>query len=415
MTSMELQLQPEWEELQLSPSAIIRKTERFAPYALGLVVLAFIIGYALGPLRKDGGFLYSLGSDVTATIPALPVVEPLVLKQVDKSLAKKVNDRTPMTSAPVLPAAPFIHTGGSESLARATDCLAANIFYEAGAEDVNGQMAVVQVVLNRMRHPAYPKTVCGVVFQGQERRTGCQFSFSCDGSIARRLPSAVAWQRAQGIARAMLNGLVYAPVGLATHYHTDWVLPAWSAKLDKVRVERTHLFFRYNGYWGTPQAYRGRYTGVEPEIAKLAALSPAHRGSEDPAAIPTLLATETEAPDEAVELARAMPERVSESVTTADKSKDTFIIYVDPLLDGDSLKQLGDRACGTRSHCKVLAWTDYTLMPKGLPLEGGERASMAFSYLRDKGVGSKARWNCALFPRAHSNQCLPGTAGKALG
>jgi hypothetical protein len=408
---MELQLQPEWEELQLSPSAIIRKTERFAPYALGLLLLAFIIGYALGPLGREGGFLYRLDNDVTATIPALPAVEPLVLKQVDKSLAKKVNDRTPMTSAPVLPAAPFLHVGGSESLARATDCLAATIFYEAGAEDVNGQMAVVQVVLNRMRHPAYPKTVCGVVFQGQERHTGCQFSFACDGSM-RRVPSASAWQHAQGISRAMLNGLVYAPVGLATHYHTDWVLPAWSAKLDKVRVERTHLFFRYNGYWGSPQAFRGRYAGLEPEIAKLASLSSAHRAQVDPTAAPVLDAVQGDAPQELLQIARTMPERVSESVTTDDVKKDTFIIYVDPLLDSDSLKQLGDRACGARSHCKVLAWTDYTLMPKGLPLDGSERASMAFTYLRDKGATSKARWNCALFPREKKADCLPAVKGE---
>jgi hypothetical protein len=136
-------------------------------------------------------------------------------------------------------------------------------------------MAVVQVVLNRVRHPAYPKTVCGVVFQGHERQTGCQFSYTCDGSLVRQ-PSADAWQRFRGIGRAMLGGQIYAPVGSATHYHTDWVLPKWSAQLEKVRAEGTHLFFRWPGFWGAPKALRGAYVGNEPAFAKLAMLSPAH-------------------------------------------------------------------------------------------------------------------------------------------
>ncbi|MGJ3626051.1 cell wall hydrolase [Sphingomonas sp. MMS24-JH45] len=85
----------------------------------------------------------------------------------------------------------------------------------------------MQVVLNRLRHPAFPKTVCGVVFQGAERSTGCQFTFTCDGALARQ-PSPLAWDRARKVAAAALAGAVYRPVGYATHYHTDWVVPYWS-------------------------------------------------------------------------------------------------------------------------------------------------------------------------------------------
>src|SRR5690606_750773 len=111
-------------------------------------------------------------------------------------------------------ARPFHYTGGEAALARATDCLAAAMIYEAG-DDAVGERAVGQVVLNRLRHPAFPKTVCGVVFQGQERATGCQFTFTCDGAMARR-PSAAAWERARGLASGMLAGDVYKPVGTST-------------------------------------------------------------------------------------------------------------------------------------------------------------------------------------------------------
>src|SRR3546814_109789 len=127
---------------------------------------------------------------------------------------------------PIYPAArPFIFSGSPVDLARATDCLAAAQLYEAG-DDAVGERAVAQVVLNRVRHPAFPKTVCGVVFQGQERATGCQFTFTCDGALA-RAPTQAAWERARDIARSALAGKVYRPVGYATHYHTDWVGPYW--------------------------------------------------------------------------------------------------------------------------------------------------------------------------------------------
>ena len=96
--------------------------------------------------------------------------------------------------------------------------------YEAG-DDPAGQRAVAQVVLNRVRHPAFPKTVCGVVFEGQDRTTGCQFTFSCDGALTRWSPSPALWTAARQIATAALTGTVYRPVGYATHYHTDWVVP----------------------------------------------------------------------------------------------------------------------------------------------------------------------------------------------
>lgn len=359
-----------------------------------LVSAVFAVGLLIGTFTKDGG----VDSAQRRSI-APPIVEPLLLKKVDTATAKKTNDAVPLASTPVPPASAFIFRGTPADFERATDCLAATIFYEAGNETIAGQMAVVQVVLNRARHPAYPKSVCGVVFQGHERRTGCQFSYTCDGSMARR-PSPDAWSRHRGLAAAMLKGLVYPPVGLATHYHTDWVLPVWSARLDKVRVEGTHLFFRFNGYWGTPAAYRGKVSGSEPAFAQLTALSPAHAGAQD---AQTAL---VEAPDATEFPAAPDVERISTTLDSEDASKEVFLIYVDPLLDSAALTQMADNACGSRQTCKVFAWADQALMPQGLPLEPSDRSSMAFSYIRAGKSAGRQKWNCELFPRDSKSDCL---------
>ena len=155
-------------------------------------------------------------------------------------------------------------TGGASAVdrARALECLTAAIYYEAASEADAGQRAVAQVVLNRARHPAFPATVCGVVYQGSERR-GCQFSFACDGAMA-RTPSRAGWARAAGNAWGALAGRVYAPVGLATHYHTFAVRPAWNRGLVMTDVVGAHFFHRWKGWWGTGAAFRQAYRGGEP-------------------------------------------------------------------------------------------------------------------------------------------------------
>ncbi len=389
-------------ELVLTSDLILKTARAFFPWAVAAVLFAFVIGYGIGPyLRQRAG-----GSSVTVAIPPLPVVEPLTLRRVSMEEARKINLATPLTTSQIPAAAPFFLFTKGPDYERALDCLAATVYYEAAAEAVEGQMAVIQVVLNRARHPAYPKSICGVVFQGHERRTGCQFSYTCDGSMARR-PNPQLWARFRGLARAMTNGMVYAPVGLATHYHTDWVLPAWSARLDKVRVERTHLFFRYHGYWGSPKAFAGRYTGAEPVFPKLGVLSLAHRTVDSPKLEDlkpedTAVAAATVAPD--IEQLSVTPERIAATIEPENNGKDVFLIYVDPLLDSEALRGMAKNACGTLKKCKVLAWADQGLMPRGLPLEPSDRSSMAFSYIRDG--KDKAKWNCGLFPRENKAECL---------
>jgi hypothetical protein len=174
---------------------------------------------------------------------------------------------TPRPGDPVVgPAAQAMRVDNSGvDRTRALQCLTAAIYYEAASEPDAGQRAVAQVVLNRVAHPAYPSTVCGVVYQGSERRTGCQFSFTCDGSLA-RIPNRMFWLRAENVARAALTGFVYAPVGLATHYHTVQIHPYWADSLAYLGTIGAHRFYRFGGAAGRPGTFSFAYGGGEPLV-----------------------------------------------------------------------------------------------------------------------------------------------------
>ncbi len=147
---------------------------------------------------------------------------------------------------------------------RSVDCLAQAVYYEARSESEDGQRAVAQVVLNRVRHPAWPNSVCGVVYQGALRAGGgCQFTFTCDGSLALR-PAGVAWAQARRIAAEALGGRTFAPVGLSTIYHANYVFPAWAPQLVKTATIGAHIFYRLPGLAGAPGAFDNAYAGNEP-------------------------------------------------------------------------------------------------------------------------------------------------------
>jgi spore germination cell wall hydrolase CwlJ-like protein len=123
-------------------------------------------------------------------------------------------------------------------------CLAQAIYYEARSESRVGRLAVADVVLNRVASPIYPDTICDVVYQGSELRTGCQFSFTCDGSMRARLNQRQ-WREAELLAGAILAG-IRAPVSRnATHYHADYVSPPWAERLTPTAVIGTHKFYRF--------------------------------------------------------------------------------------------------------------------------------------------------------------------------
>jgi spore germination cell wall hydrolase CwlJ-like protein len=194
------------------------------------------------------------------------------IQDLSPDAARIWNANNPASAGPNAAAKPFkLNATGVLDEARAVDCMTAAVYYEAATETLDGQRAVAQVVLNRMRHPAFPKTVCGVIFQGSNLKTGCQFSFTCDGSLGRR-PSEAGWTRARQVAAAALNGHVMKKVGNATHYHANYVAPYWSPSLLKIGAIGAHIFYRWTGSWGLPPAFSGRYGGGEMDGLRIAVL-----------------------------------------------------------------------------------------------------------------------------------------------
>jgi spore germination cell wall hydrolase CwlJ-like protein len=194
---------------------------------------------------------------------------PLLVRKLAPEDAIAINQAIPLSDSANPAARPFgRRIADPAAHARALDCLTSAVYYESGNEDPDGQRAVAQVVLNRVRHPAFPNSVCGVVYQGSTRVTGCQFTFTCDGSLNRQ-PNADSWARARKVAEAALTGAVFAPVGFATHYHAEYVVPYWASSLAKNAVIGAHIFYRWAGGWGTPRAFAQAYVGAEPDSKAL--------------------------------------------------------------------------------------------------------------------------------------------------
>lgn len=181
--------------------------------------------------------------------------------------ARALNALVLASPAPIEAMKPFVIKKGEPDYELALRCLTQAIYYEAGFEPIDGQEAVAQVVLNRVRHPAYPNSVCGVVYQGAQRLTGCQFSFTCDGSLA-RAPAEDAWLRARRVAESALAGQVDAAVGTATHYHADYVFPYWAVTLVKMKQIGAHIFYRMTGPSGRTGDFTARYAGNEAVLSE---------------------------------------------------------------------------------------------------------------------------------------------------
>ncbi|WP_265515844.1 cell wall hydrolase [Nitratireductor luteus] len=133
---------------------------------------------------------------------------------------------------------------------REQQCLAAGIYFEARGEVVKGQAAVAQVILNRVRNPTYPNTICGVVYQNKEWRNRCQFSFACDG-IRERVQSPGHYKTAEEVAMAVTAGKIWLEeVGSSTHYHATYVRPRWASAMERMNKIGQHIFYRtYGGGW----------------------------------------------------------------------------------------------------------------------------------------------------------------------
>ena len=248
--------------------------DRLAGATLVIAILAAMLGFA----RVSGP-----ANAATITV-ALPRARPATLIEETSGpgalemravgdQAKVINAALPFFDGPPQLARPFMFTGSDADKRLALTCLTQAVYYEAGYEPVQGQRAVAQVVLNRVRHPAFPKSVCGVVYQGAGSGA-CQFTFVCNGALHRD-PRPDVWREAEAVALAALSGYVEPSVGEATHYHADYVTPAWAPMLAKVSVVGQHIFYRWPGEWGEAQAFTGRYAGEprDPMTIRLAEAS----------------------------------------------------------------------------------------------------------------------------------------------
>lgn len=374
-------------------------------------------------------FLAGLGATLTllAPQPAGPVVrlalppplpDPAALLPYLPETARMANAAVPID--PPQAAAPGFRLGSDDALAqaRALDCLATAVWYEAG-DDPSGMRAVAQVVLNRARHPAFPASVCGVVFQGSERATGCQFSFTCDGSMGSRHPGPAAWARARAVAAAALAGAVDPRVGLATHYHADYVVPVWRSGLVKLAQVGLHLFYRWPGGWGSPAVLRARTNGEEPRIGAMASLSSAH-GAGDAAqaglvdgaagAAGTVQPLAYLPLDEADGVPHPGARSTALAAATAagqvgggNGGGGRIVLMLDPAAFPGTYAMRALAVCAERERCGVV----------GELLGAAPGQSPGFIYLRDRRTGAEgAWWDCTALPRANPARCLP--KGSAL-
>lgn len=328
--------------------------------------------------------------------PADVVAQALVPIGRDAARARNAAIPFAVTKPPL--ARPFRFAGSAEDRARAIQCLALAAMAEAGGGDPD-QRAVIQVILNRVRHPAFAKTVCGVVFEGSHLPTGCQFSFTCDGSLRRQYSDA-AWAAARRRAGEALDGAVFAPVGAATHYHTDWVHPMWSSELEKIARIDTHLFFRWPGYWGSEVAARVPYRGGEPSMAELL-----DRGAGAP--------SQEVAP--AGEAARPLDAAPGDPdlggagrIIVRHPDGGAFLVQLSPGVTRAAVLAMGRKLCvGTGGYCRVSAWFDRSAIPKGYPISPTARAKLSFSYVLDASGAEYPLYDCARFTGVERDSCLP--------
>ena len=213
-------------------SARERRMPRKRFVASGLAAVSLLLG----------GLVGGMGTSAEATVTDLERAERfLAFEGVNADSAELFQD-VALSAADSAVRAEMVDTAAEQQ------CLAEAVYYEARSESEKGQKAVAEVVLNRVESKFYPDTVCGVVYQGQQRalaqgKKNCQFSFTCDGSMERWSPVGEHWETAQHIAHIALDGGFKKLTKDATHYHTNYVRPGWSRRLKRVTTIGTHKFY----------------------------------------------------------------------------------------------------------------------------------------------------------------------------
>lgn len=377
----------------------------FAALTLLPFALLALMGGLPGPVASPPPISPVETAEPMPDLPASPE-DTVVFSELTATDARARNAAVEFATVGPGTPSPFRFDGSAADRLRARDCLALAGMAEAGGGD-GDQRAVMQVILNRVRHPAFARTVCGVVFEGAQRPTGCQFSFTCDGSLARRYSDA-AWRAARYRAEQMLGGATHAPVGNATHFHADYVYPWWSDQLDKVAQVGPHIFFRWRGFWGSRSALSARYAGGEPDPLRLretalvtAAANPLPGLLESGEAVRSITR-------DSVARAADKPPRAAASPGQPGAGAGVHFVLVAP---SDSPAALVERArslCSGGGYCRVQGWSEAEQIPTQLPLSEAARRSLRFSFVASNANGGEAVFfDCRLFLSPQSGTCLP--------
>ena len=377
----------------------------FAALVLLPIALLALAGTLPGPAASPASVAPVETAEPMPDLPASPE-DTVVLSELTATDARARNAAVEFAAVGPGTPSPFRFDGSAADRLRARDCLALAGMAEAGGGD-GDQRAVMQVILNRVRHPAFARTVCGVVFEGAQRPTGCQFSFTCDGSLARRYPDA-AWRAARDRAEQMLGGATHAPVGNATHFHADYVYPWWSDQLDKVAQVGPHIFFRWRGFWGSRSALSARYAGGEPDPLRLRETALVTAAANR---LPGLLESGEAVRSitrDSVARAADKPPRAAASPGQPGAGAGVHFVLVAP---SDSPAALVERArslCSGGGYCRVQGWSEAEQIPTQLPLSEAARRSLRFSFVASNANGGEAVFfDCRLFPSPPSGTCLP--------
>lgn len=319
------------------------------------------------------------------------------LAPIGSGLAEATLPSTTLTSA-----MPFRYSGSSGDRNRATECLAAAAWYESG-NDLVGQRAVAQTVINRVNHPSFPNSVCGVVFQGSDRKTGCQFTFTCDGSLHRRRPSASSWKSALAVADMALAGYVDTSVGTATHYHADYVSPWWSSSLQRLSKVGPHIFYRWAGHRGAFQ--KQIQLDAEQSLTRLSQKTHVAPPEFSDEAAPTI---EYVSDNFAVASTAVTAPGVAEPITPPSAS---IVLALDPGLASGRWAISAMKACQGKTDCQVLGYSDPQAAQFNRSRSSAARERPNFLFLRDAGSGMDiALWDCSKTQRPNASQCLPNGA-----
>ena len=392
----------------------------FAGFAL--VLGALLIGGAIWGwlnLQEQGAPLVTVDiREPTVLEPrSLPKVgmpgdapEEAIDAQVSREDAMLINAAVPFSEVPIVPAPAFASRLEDTDRDRARACLAIAAVYEAGS-DANDQKPVMQVILNRVRHPAFPNSVCDVVFQGSELATGCQFSFTCDGSMARSKPPQSVLSKAMGLAEWMLLEGVDERVGHATHYHTDWVVPYWSSKLNKLAKINTHIFFSWTGYWGQKAAFREAQASQEGVVALMADYALAHSSDAERIALDAEAWADLNAL-ETGEIATGSTSTGAGAASGAAGASSTMAVPTQRLAFAQgmtpgrwSLDAAG--ICGELPACRVVGWSDPGRVPGQITPAALAQSPPDLVFVQElRNRIQTAYWDCGQWKQAGTSKCL---------